>query len=97
MRKMMKFEWNPNAQEAFEKLKQQFLQKPVHQMVNQEEPFEIECDTSAFAMDAVLLQRDTNRDKYPVSYYLKALKPAEHNYHVSDQEFLAIIRALKEW
>jgi hypothetical protein len=66
-------------------------------MVNQDEPFEIECNTSAFATGAVLLQRDTNGDKHPVAYYLKALNPAECNYHVSDQEFLAIIRALKEW
>ncbi|KAJ3551387.1 hypothetical protein NP233_g13090 [Leucocoprinus birnbaumii] len=66
-------------------------------MVDQSKAFEIECDASAFATGAVLLQRDTNGDKHPVAYYSKALNPAERNYHVSDQEFLAIVRALKEW
>jgi hypothetical protein len=66
-------------------------------MVNQEKPFELECNTSAFATGAVLIQRDTNRDKHPVAYYSKALNPAKQNYHVLDQEFLSIIRALKEW
>ncbi|KAF7762626.1 hypothetical protein Agabi119p4_9219 [Agaricus bisporus var. burnettii] len=97
MRKTKKFEWNPNAQTAFETLKQQFLKRPVLQMVDQTKPFEIECDASAFATGAVLLQRDTNGDKHPVAYYSKSLNPAERNYHVSDQEFLSIIRALKEW
>ena len=66
-------------------------------MVDENQPFEIECDASLFATGAVLLQRDTNGDKHPVAYYSKALNPAERNYHMSDREFLAIINALKEW
>jgi hypothetical protein len=97
MWKTTKFKWNNKAQLAFEKLKQQFLEQPILQMVDQEKPFELECDTSAFATGAVLIQRDTNGDKHPVAYYSKALNPAKQNYHVSDQEFLSIIRALKEW
>jgi hypothetical protein len=46
-------------------------------MVDQEKPFELECNTSAFATGAVLIQRDTNRDKHPVAYYSKALNPAK--------------------
>jgi len=97
MRKKIKFEWNPEAQTAFEKLKEQFLERPILQMVDQDKPFEIEVDASAFATGAVLIQRDSNEDKHPTAYYSKSLNPAERNYHVSDQEFLAIIRALKEW
>jgi hypothetical protein len=66
-------------------------------MVDQEKPFKLECNASAFATRAVLIQRDTNGDKHPVAYYSKALNPAKRNYHVLDQEFLSIIRALKEW
>jgi hypothetical protein len=36
-------------------------------MVKQEKPFELECDASAFATGAVLIQRDTNGDKHPVA------------------------------
>ena len=66
-------------------------------MVDQDKPFEIEVEASAFATGAVLIQRDSNGDKHPTAYYSKSLNPTEQNYHVSDQEFLAIIRALKEW
>ena len=97
MRKTTKFTWNETAQNAFEELKKQFLEQPVLQMVDQDKPFEIECDASLFATGAVLLQRDTNGDKHPVAYYSKALNPAERNYHTLDREFLSIIRALKEW
>jgi hypothetical protein len=48
MQKTTKFEWNNEAQLAFEKLKQQFLERPILQMVDQEKPFELECDASAF-------------------------------------------------
>ena len=96
-RKTTAFEWNDEAQEAFELLKEEFSRKPVLQMVDETKPFEIECDASIFATGAVLLQRDSNGDKHPVAYYCKALNPAERNYHTSDREFLAIINALKEW
>jgi len=97
LRKTTNFKWTEEAQKAFKELRKQFLQQPVLQMVDQDKPFELECDASAFATGAVLLQRDSNGDKHPVAYFSKALNPAERNYHVSDQELLAIIRALKEW
>src|SRR2546426_8564676 len=52
---------------------------------------------SAFACGAVLLQRDTNGDKHPVSYFSQAHSTAERNYAIPDLEFMAIIKALKEW
>src|SRR2546421_12910054 len=66
-------------------------------MVDETKPFELECEASAFACVAVLLQRDTNRDKHPVSYFSKAHSAAECNYAIPDLEFMAIIKALKEW
>src|SRR6201994_4573026 len=97
MRKSTKFEWNEEAQKAFLLLKEQFLKQPILLMVDENQPFELECDASLFATGAVLLQRDTNGDKHPVAYYSKALNPAERNYHTSDREFISIINTLKEW
>lgn len=74
LRKTTNFKWNEEAQKAFEILKQQFLKKPTLQMADQEKLFEIECDASAFATGAVLLQRDSNGDKHPVAYYSKGAK-----------------------
>src|ERR1051325_9799078 len=96
-RKTTTFEWTEEAELSFNKLKESFLKHPILQMVDETKPFEIECDASAFASGAVLLQRDTNGDKHPVSYFSKAHTPAERNYAIPDQEFMAIIKALKEW
>ena len=95
--KTTNFEWNPKAEQSFQTLKHAFLERPILKMVDQSEPFELECDASMYALGAVLLQRDTNGDKHPVAYFSKALTPAQQNYHCSDQEFLAIIKAFKEW
>jgi hypothetical protein len=75
--KITTFQWNTEAQKSFEALKRQFLDCPILQLVDQSKPFELECDSSAFATGAVLLQRDTNGDKHPVAYYSKALSSAE--------------------
>ena len=96
-RKTTTFEWTEEAQSAFEKLKEQFLNQPVLQMVDETKPFKLECDASAFACGAVLIQRDTNGDKHPVSYFSQAHSAAECNYTIPDLEFMAIIKALKEW
>lgn len=94
---MTKFEFNDDARKAFRKLKDYFLQKPILRMIDQNISFKLKCSTSQYATRAVLLQKDTNRDKHPVAYYSRAFTPAEQNYHCSDQEFLVIIKALKEW
>ena len=60
-------------------------------------PFVIEADASLFAVGAVLLQEDSNGDEHPAEYISSSLNPAERNYQTYDQEFLAILTALREW
>ena len=97
LRKTKNFQWTEEAQKSFEELKEAFTKTPVLQMIDDTKPFEIQCDASAYTTGAVLLQEDTNGNKHPVAYHSRALNPAEWNYHTSDREFLAIIRALTEW
>src|SRR2546421_11838136 len=66
-------------------------------MVNKNKPFKLECNTSTFTCGVVLLQRDTNGDKHPVSYFSQAHSTAECNYAIPNLEFMTIIKALKEW
>ena len=97
MSKNKTFEWSDDHQIAFETLKGKFLTEPVLMIPDQTKPFEIECDASAYASGAVLLQQDSNGARHPVAYYSRAFNQAERNYHCSEQELLAIIRALNEW
>ena len=54
-------------------------------------------DALAFAVRAILFQRDAEGCKHDVGYYSKALNSAERNYNIWDREFLAVIKALGNW
>jgi len=54
-------------------------------------------DASAYAVGAILFQKDNQGRKHDVGYYSKALNPAERNYDIWDREFLAVIKALGNW
>src|SRR6266850_1837189 len=57
----------------------------------------MEVDASAYAVGAILFQKDSQGRKRDVGYYSKALNPAECNYDIWDREFLAVIKALGNW
>jgi len=44
----------------------------------------MEVDASAYAVRAILFQKDDQGRKQDVGYYSKALNPAEHNYDIWD-------------
>jgi hypothetical protein len=58
------------------------------------DPFELEVDTSGFAMGAVLLQKKEDGKKHPIAYFSKTLSAAEWNYNVYDLELLTLVNAL---
>ena len=89
--------WEQDQQTAFERLKQAFTKEPVLLIPDNAKPFEIEADASLFATGAVLTQTDTNGDRHPVAFISHSFTPAERNYQVYDREFLAILRALRQW
>ncbi len=49
-------------------------------------------------MGAILYQEhEGTRRKRPVGYHSQTFNPAEQNYNIYNQEFLAIIRGLENW
>ena len=58
--------------------------------------YQVEADSSDFALGAVLSQRQNNK-WHPVAYLSKSLTEAERNYEIYDKELLAIMTALSEW
>jgi len=97
VKKNMKFIWTEEAQKAFDKLKKKFEEKPILITPDPTKPFEIFTDALNHAIGAVLTQRDNNGVQHPCFFYSKPLSPVEKRYHTSEQEFLAIIRAIQEW
>ena len=90
------YEWKPEHDEAFQKLKQAVRTAPVLVLPNHELSFVVHTDASGFAVGACLSQ-DQGNGLQPVCFMSKKMLPAERNYPIHEQELLAVICALKEW
>ena len=53
--------------------------------------FQVECDTSGNAIEVILSQGK------PIAFFSEKLNDAKRKYFVYDQEFYAIVQALKKW
>ena len=93
-RKDIKWRWTDEEQQAFEMLKKLVTSEPVLAHPDLEQSFELEVDTSGFALGAVLLQRKEDEKRHPIAYYSSMLNEAKHNYDIWDLELLAIIKPL---
>jgi len=92
------FQWTPEAQNAFDKLKTLFSRAPVLIQPDPTKQFILEVDASDSGVGAVLSQRlDTDQRVHPCAFFSRRLSPAEQNYDVGDRELLAIKLALEEW
>jgi hypothetical protein len=81
-KKGVPFVWSGKHQEALKDLIKLVTTAPILAYPNLEKPFELEVDTSAFAVGAILFQRDDKGCKRDVGYYLKALNSAKRNYDI---------------
>ena len=77
-------------------LKQTLIEVPILESPNWDLPFEIMCDASDYAVEAVLGQR---LDKKPMAicYASKTLIEAQINYTTTEKELLAVVYALEKF
>lgn len=59
-------------------------------------PFEVEINTSDYAIGGQLGQRDEDRKLYLIVFFLKKLEGLRKNYSIYDKELLTIIKAFEE-
>ena len=64
----------------------------VSSLSNIQQPFEIETDSSGYAMGAVLMQY-----LKPIYYHSKNFKQAVVNYPTYDKELYALAQSIKKW
>ncbi|KAL5594252.1 uncharacterized protein BROUX77_006207 [Berkeleyomyces rouxiae] len=91
------WKWSKTENQAFEKLKNDFMRAPVLAMWDEERPTIVECDCSGWALGGTLSQVDETGSLRPVAFFSKKLSPAEVNYEIHDKELLAVIKCLEEW
>ncbi|KAF6527467.1 hypothetical protein HZS61_010511 [Fusarium oxysporum f. sp. conglutinans] len=96
-KKERKFIWLPEAQDAFEQLRQAILSEPVLVMFDPNKEIELETDSSDFALGGQIGQRDDQGKLHPIAFYSHKLHGPELNYPIYDKEFLAIVNCFKEF
>lgn len=69
---------------------------PIIQPPRWDQPFEIMCNASDFALGAVLGQR-LDKEPHVISYASKTLNSAQLNYTITEKELLAVVFALDKF
>ncbi|XP_075086257.1 uncharacterized protein LOC142168969 [Nicotiana tabacum] len=82
--------WVSPIQLAFEELQKRLVTAPIIIVPNWEQPFELMCDASDYAIGAVLGQR---KDKmmHLIYYASRTLSGAKLNYTVTEKEMLVVV------
>lgn len=90
------FSWSPEADEAFNKLKECLVSTPVLSCPNFNLPFEVHTDASDYGVGAMLCQI-VDGQEHPIAFMSKALTANEKNYSITERETLAVLLALEHW
>ena len=90
LRKAEKFEWTPEADAAFEELRQKLTEEDILVYPKFDRPFLVTCDASGTALGGFVSQLDDQGRERPITFCSRALKGAEKNYSALDREALAI-------
>ncbi|GJZ11177.1 reverse transcriptase domain-containing protein [Tanacetum coccineum] len=81
---------------AFQTLKKKLTEAPILIAPNWDQPFEIMCDASDYAIGAVLGQRIEKHFR-PIHYASKTMTEAETNYTTTKKEMLTVVYAFKKF
>lgn len=79
------FHWSPEAQAAFEHLKERFTAAPILTLPDPTRQFIAEVDASSTEVGAALSQRTESDNKiHPCPFFSHQLSPAECKYDIRD-------------
>nr|GEX51844.1 hypothetical protein [Tanacetum cinerariifolium] len=90
------FVFSKDCIDAFETLKKKLIEAPIIVIPDWNLPFELMCDASGFAIDAVLGKCKTKHFQ-PIHYASKTMTEAQIHYTTTEKEMLAVIYAFKKF
>jgi hypothetical protein len=96
LQKDVAFDFDEKFLAAFRTLKSALVSAPIIQPPDWSQPFEIMCDSSDYAVGAVLGQRKEAR-VHAVYYASKTLNEAQLNYATTEKELLAVVFAFEKF
>nr|GEZ87684.1 reverse transcriptase domain-containing protein [Tanacetum cinerariifolium] len=82
--------------QAFRTLKDKLIEAPILIAPNWDQPFELMCDASDYAVEAVPGQRIEKHFR-PIHYANKTMNQAEANYITTEKEMLAVVYAFEKF
>nr|GFB62574.1 reverse transcriptase domain-containing protein [Tanacetum cinerariifolium] len=82
--------------QVFRTLKDKLTEAPILIAPNWDQPFELMCDASDYAVGAVLGQRIEKHFR-PIHYASKTMNQAEANYTTTEKEMLAVVYAFEKF
>nr|GEW80399.1 reverse transcriptase domain-containing protein [Tanacetum cinerariifolium] len=82
--------------QAFRTLKDKLTEAPILIAPNWDQPFELMCDASDYAVGAVLGQR-VEKHFRPIHYASKTMTQAKTNYTTTKKEMLAVVYAFEKF
>nr|GFB05892.1 reverse transcriptase domain-containing protein [Tanacetum cinerariifolium] len=82
--------------QAFRILKDKLIEAPILIAPNWDQPFELMCDASDYAVGAVLGQRIEKHIR-PIHYASKTMNQAEANYTTTEKEMLVVVYAFEKF
>ncbi|PNX78745.1 retrotransposon-related protein, partial [Trifolium pratense] len=86
------YEWNVNAEMAFQQLKAAITSAPVLALPDFQKPFVLETDASGVGIGAVLHQ-----EGHPIAYFSKKLVPRNQKKSAYFREMFAIVKAIAKF
>nr|GEX73100.1 reverse transcriptase domain-containing protein [Tanacetum cinerariifolium] len=82
--------------QAFRTLKEKLTEAPILIASNWDQPFELICDASDYAVGVVLGQR-VEKHFRPIHYASKTMNQVETNYTITKKEMLAVVYAFEKF
>ena len=90
------FDWSPDCQVAFDKLKEILCSSPILAFPNQNDMFIVDTDASLHSIGAVISQIQDGHERV-IAYGSKVLSKQERNYCTTRRELLAIVHFVPKW
>jgi transposase InsO family protein len=86
-----KFEWSPEAEQAFCSLKSAMTSAPLLRPPDYSLPYILTCDASGISIGGFLSQKDSDGTEHVIAYHSRKLSAPEKNYSTTERELLAVV------